>query len=259
MAEASVRIATYNLHDCVGTDGRYDPERTLAVLRELDADVLALQELRWSPDEALHLLDRFAKTLGYRAEPGPTLLDRTGHFGNALLTRLATVAVQRVDISVPGREPRGALDTILAGGRGELRVIATHLGLRPFERRRQIGELLTLLGTGDPGMPTVLMGDLNEWYLWGRPLRWLRRYFPRAPSPATYPASLPMLALDRIWVHPRNALKSIWVHRTPLSRLASDHLPLGAVLAIKTRASSKSLPGSEKLIGPHRSDVDIPA
>jgi len=232
--ERAIRIATWNLHDCVGTDGRYDPDRILAVLRELDADVLALQELRWRPAEAVHLLDYFAQTLGCRAEPGQTLLDRNGHYGNALLTRLEVRTVRRLDISIPGREPRGALDVRLGGNGGELRVIATHLGLRPFERRRQISQLLALLARDAPQGPTILMGDLNEWYVWGRPLRWLQRYFQPRPSPATFPSALPLLALDRIWVHPAEVVHSLRVHRSLLSRRASDHLPLGAVLTLQT-------------------------
>jgi endonuclease/exonuclease/phosphatase family metal-dependent hydrolase len=110
-----------------------------------------------------------------------------------------------------------------------LRVIATHLGLRPGERRRQIRKLLACMHqTGS--MPTVLMGDLNEWFLWGRPLRWLHRHFRRAPSPATFPAGWPVFALDRIWVEPWQALRSLAAHDSALARMASDHRPVRASL-----------------------------
>jgi endonuclease/exonuclease/phosphatase family metal-dependent hydrolase len=78
----------------------------------------------------------------------------------------------------------------------------------------------------------VLVGDLNEWFLWGRPLRRLHRYFKATPSPATFPSRLPLFALDRVWTHPRSMLRSLAVHSTPLSRVASDHLPLVATLEI---------------------------
>lgn len=219
-------VATYNVHRCIGRDGRSDPGRTLAVLRELDADVIALQELQWRPGEALHLLQEFARSLGYVALAGPTLLRQEGHFGNAVLTRLRVRDTETVDLSVPRREPRGAVRALLETSDGPLSLIATHLGLRPYERRVQIRRLLA-----QPiGAASVLMGDLNEWFLWGRPLRWLRSRYGMTPAPATYPAAWPVFALDRIWVSPRRSLRDLSAHASPLARIASDHLPLRAVL-----------------------------
>ncbi len=222
-------LATYNVHGCIGRDARFDPERTLDVLRELDADVIALQELQWDAGEAQHLLAEFGAHLGYSALAGPTLMRSDGHYGNALLTRLGVRGVERVDLSLPGREPRGALDVSLDAGRATLRVIATHLGLRPGERRAQMRRLLALIG--EPGAaPLVMMGDLNEWFLWGRPLRWLRRHFGRTPAPATFPVVWPLFSLDRIWVEPRKLLGRVYVHSSRLALAASDHLPLRAEL-----------------------------
>ena len=221
-------IATYNVHRCIGRDGRFDPERTLAVLRELDADAIALQELLWQPADALHLLQEFALKLGYVALAGPTLLQATGHYGNAVLTRLAVRETEAIDLSVPGREPRGALDALLDTAGGPLRLVATHLGLRPYERRMQMRRLLARLRAA--ASATVLLGDLNEWFLWGRPLRWLHAHFGRTPAPPTFPARGPLLALDRIWVEPRALLRELRPHASPLARVASDHLPLRAVL-----------------------------
>jgi endonuclease/exonuclease/phosphatase family metal-dependent hydrolase len=223
-------IATYNVHGCVGSDGRRDTARVLAVLRELEADVIALQELEWQPAAALDLLADFARELGCEGIAGPTLLKRTGHYGNAVLTRLPVHKVERVDLSVPGREPRGALDVTVETSRGALRVIATHLGLAPAERRHQIRRILAMIAPVRP-QPVVLMGDLNEWFLWGRPLRWLRAHFGRAPAPATFPARRPVLALDRIWVEPRRLRTGLAVHSTTLARSASDHLPVRMTLA----------------------------
>lgn len=228
----TLSIATYNVHRCVGRDGRYDPERTLSVMRDLDGDVLALQELHWRPDEALHLLNDFAYRLGYVAVAGPTLLDHTGHYGNALLTRLPVLSVKRIDLSVTEREPRGALDVTLDSGHGVLRVVATHLGLRPAERRAQIRQLLDCMAL-QRAATTVLLGDINEWFLWGRPLRWLYSFFEASPAPATFPSSFPVFALDRIWVRPRQGLRELTVHKMPLARKASDHLPLRAVIELE--------------------------
>lgn len=221
-------VATYNVHRCIGRDGRSDPARTLEVLRELDADVIALQELQWQPGDALHLLHEFALRLGYVALAGPTLLQASGHYGNAVLTRLAVHATETLDLSVPGREPRGALDALLGSAGGTLRLLATHLGLCPYERRAQIRRLLAR--PRGAASATVLLGDLNEWFLWGRPLHWLRARFGRTPAPATFPARRPLLALDRIWVEPRALLRELRPHASPLARVASDHLPLRAVL-----------------------------
>ncbi len=219
-----LRLATYNVHGCA------DLSRTAAVLRALEADVIALQELRWNPLDALHVLDDLAARLGCTPLAGPTLLRPDGHYGNALLTRLPVVRTRLEDLSFPGREPRGALAAELRVGASALTVIATHLGLAPRERRRQMQRLLALVRASDK--PVVLLGDLNEWFLWGRPLRWLRRHFGRTPAPATFPARWPLFALDRFWVEPARLLERIEVHDAAPAKEASDHLPLVATLAL---------------------------
>jgi endonuclease/exonuclease/phosphatase family metal-dependent hydrolase len=230
----SLRLATYNVHSGVGRDGRRDPARVAEVIRELDADIVALQEVE-SHHGDLEVLELLGERTGMRALAGPTMLRPVGDYGNALLTRLPVLELHRLDLSVPGREPRGALDAMLES-RGHrqghpLRVIATHLGLRPAERRQQIQALLSALDPGIPG-PTVLMGDLNEWFMWGRPLRRLHAHFGATPAPRTFPAHRPLFALDRIWVKPLHCLQRIAVHDSPLAREASDHLPLVAQLGL---------------------------
>jgi endonuclease/exonuclease/phosphatase family metal-dependent hydrolase len=225
-----LRVATYNVHGCVGGDGRRDPARVIEVLRGMDADVVAVQELHWDPGDALHLLDEFGQALGYTVIPGPTLLHGTGHYGNAVLTRLPVMELKRIDLSVGRREPRGAVDVVLATADTHVRVLATHLGLAPGERRKQMRQVLAHLDQG-PYLTTVLMGDLNEWFLWGRPVRWLRAWFGTTPAHATFPARWPLLALDRIWVRPRERLLWIAVGANGAARHASDHLPLLADIA----------------------------
>lgn len=222
-------VATYNVHGCVGRDGRFAPPRILSVLRDLEADVIALQELQWDPRDALNILYTFATQLNYRAIPGPTLLRPDGHYGNAILTRLAVRSVNTLDLSVPGRELRGALDVVLATASGEARIIATHLGLLPGERRWQMRQLLSLLTTNTVA-PVVLMGDLNEWFMWGRPLRWLHAYFGYTPAPPTYPSVFPLFALDRIWTTPPTRLSGLKAFSSQTARIASDHLPVRAVI-----------------------------
>lgn len=227
---ARVRVATYNVHRAIGSDGRTDPRRILGVLREIDADVYALQEVE-AHDDGADMLAWLGKELGFHAVPGTTLKRKDGHFGNGLLSRCPVRAKRTTDLSWRGREPRGAIVIDVDCEGRNLRVVATHLGLRPAERRDQVQQLLHLFRER-PDDHSVLLGDLNEWFLWGRPLRRLHRHFKATPSPATFPSFLPVLALDRVWTHPRRMLTRLTVHKTALARRASDHLPLVATLEL---------------------------
>ena len=227
----SVRIASYNVHGYVGSDGKRDVPRVARVLRSLDAEVIALQEVDFEPGaREPQPLELLAELAGFRAYCAP--INRHGlPFGNALFTRLPALSTRRICLAYPLREPRTALEVVLETGARPLRVIATHLGLRPVERRFQVRKILEHV-SGDEHSVTVLLGDFNEWFLMGRPLRWLHARFGRGPAVLTYPARFPLLALDRIWVHPREALARFDTHRSPEARSASDHLPVVAQLVV---------------------------
>lgn len=228
-----IRLASYNIHACIGMDGHYDPARIRDVMHEIDADVIALQEVEQLKDSP-ELLPFLCEGSDWVAHAGPTMMREQGEYGNAVLTRLPVQDLERIELSQSGREPRGALRlSMLSGLEADaepLDVYATHLGLRPGERRRQIRQLLehmTARGHQEQGQALcVLMGDLNEWYLWGRPIRWLRRHFNTATAPRTFPSRWPLFALDRIWAKPSSRIKSVRTWRSELSRVASDHLPL---------------------------------
>jgi endonuclease/exonuclease/phosphatase family metal-dependent hydrolase len=162
---------------------------------------------------------------------GPTLRDHRGQYGNAVLTRLPILETRRIDLSVPGREPRGALCVELDAHGRKLTLIATHLGLRWRERRKQVAWLLDLVRRTS-GEPLVLVGDMNEWVPIVHALKPLFRVFGTAPGIRTFPTVRPVLPLDRIWCRPRSALVEVHAHMSRLARTASDHLPLRAELAL---------------------------
>lgn len=198
---ARMTVVSYNIHRAVGTDRRYRPDRIATVLEELRADIVALQEVE-SGSSNDHTLEYLAGHTGMHVVSGFTRVRGNADYGNALLTRFAPQAVSQIDLTVKGCEARGAIDVTLAcmaaGHASALRVIATHLGLRPGERRHQVQQLLNYVAAAPP-LPTILVGDVNEWFLWGRPLRWLHAYFEQTPHTATFPSRLPIFALDRIW------------------------------------------------------------
>lgn len=236
--DADLRVATWNLHGGIGGDGRYDGERVIGVLSELDADLVALQEV---PSLAMHaeLMRGIQTRLGVHIAMGRTLTRRDADFGNALLSRFPIVGQMNVDLTVAPHEPRNAIDAVVDATGSMVRVLATHLGLRPAERRIQVQRILSTVDASAE-TPTLLMGDINEWYLWGRPLRWLRARFRGAPAPATFPSRMPLLALDRIWSHPPGELHDVRVHRTPLAQAASDHLPLVGHFALPAKCPAKT-------------------
>lgn len=225
----SLVVASYNIHRCYGRDGRHDPERIKKVLQEIDADVIALQEVELL-HEAPELLDYLCHNRHWKPIKGLTMSRDSGHYGNAVLTALPVRSVERYDLSIAGLEPRGALAVKLTYRDQSLQILATHLGLRSHERRFQVRRILDILATGNEAPISILMGDLNEWFLWGRPLRWLRNYFDRFSTLASFPARFPVLALDRILVRPHTNLDKIHVHNSKLARIASDHLPVVAWL-----------------------------
>lgn len=228
-------VAGYNVHGFVGGDGRRDVGRIRAVLDEVDADVVALQEVDCSEASGGALeLELLGAWRDRRVVPGATMLRPTGEFGNAVLSRLEVRRVRRHDLSVPGREPRGALDLDLesAAGRG-LRLLTAHLGLRRRERTREAARLVSRAASfSRPSTPTILVGDLNEWWPLGGPLGRLRRWLAPAGAPKTFPARWPLLSLDRCFVRPAGLLVELRAHRSTLAAVASDHLPLVARLRL---------------------------
>ncbi|WP_405242166.1 endonuclease/exonuclease/phosphatase family protein [Lentisalinibacter salinarum] len=233
MSGRRVRIVSYNVHACIGRDRRFMPDRIAAVLEELDADFVALQEVEDRPYRGMTVTEYLADRLGMHAHRGATLYRGDAHYGNLLLAREAAVAHRLHDISVGSREPRGAIEADFEAGGRTLKIFVTHLGLRAGERRRQIRRLLPALDRGEADVQ-VLAGDINEWRPGAAASRLLTRSLGPVPLPRTFPAGAPLFALDRLYVTPRDVVVRVDAVRTRDARQASDHLPLVADLRMPT-------------------------
>ncbi|MFS8046560.1 endonuclease/exonuclease/phosphatase family protein [Rhizobium sp. BR 314] len=229
-------IASYNVHKCVGADRRFDPERISRVIHEIDADVIGLQEADTRFGERTGLLDlrRLERESGLTPVPIAGTRKAHGWHGNVVLFRQGTVRDVH-QIKLPGLEPRGALiaEIELARG-GSIRIIAAHLGLLHRSRAQQTRLIVDLMTDGRE-MPTILLGDLNEWRLGDRSsLNTFQNAFgPLPPAVPSFPSTLPLLALDRIMANRRGMISAVEVHDTPLARVASDHLPIKAVVSLE--------------------------
>jgi len=236
---APLRIATWNIHNATGADGRRDLGRIANVIGRMQAPLVGLQEVGCCPRDAQHLASscdaaELARLNGYAWHAVPTCGQGVGSTrGNALLTSLPVDEIRIHDLSVAGREPRAALEAWIPWRGQLLQVVVTHLGLSARERRFQVETLLAVIDrSADRAAATVLLGDINEWFLWGRPLRWLHKRFGTSPSVRSFPARAPLLALDRVWTKPSNALVGVQAFCIPELRCASDHLPVVATLAL---------------------------
>jgi len=236
---AFFRAATYNLHSCIGGDRRYDPERSLKVLQEIDADVLALQEVGGYLHNGVEQIQFFEERLGMQAVAGPNITRRGTQFGNAILVRGKIHESRTVDLNILPFEPRGAIDAVAETAAGPLRIIATHLGLFPRERRQQIDRLAAVLQRHHWPL-TIFLGDFN---IFGPERTVLRRIGApkRLPRLYSFPARLPLMSLDRIWTLPNASVVKLEVHRTSLSRIASDHLPVVAEIAVENVATAGAI------------------
>jgi endonuclease/exonuclease/phosphatase family metal-dependent hydrolase len=224
-------VATYNIRRCVGLDRRVEARRVASVIDALGADVLALQEVEYpsatSPASSSELLAR--TDIAYQCVLGPTLRRLQHDYGNALLVRHPLLSTRRLDLSQQGREPRGLIDALVDVDGVAVRIVATHLGLRWQERRPQVDGLIRHL-LEFWSEPLVLLGDFNDPWPGSPTLRPLHRLLGRPYSPRSYPAMMPLLALDRIWVSPHRMLVETSVHQSRTARVASDHLPLVATM-----------------------------
>lgn len=230
-----MKVASYNIHKCRGTDRLVRPGRIIDVLGEIGADLVALQEVdrRFGKRTGLLDPDLLLRETGLHLLVQSDVVDGHGWHGNALLVRGEPLFYRRFRLTLPGIEPRGAVVAELDMGEGRFRVIAAHLGLLRRSRVDQAATLLHAFLELTP-MPTILLGDLNEWRRHRRSaLDVLEPYFGGQKPIASFPSRRPILALDRILGWPQGLITNLAVHDTPLARRASDHLPLKATVALR--------------------------
>lgn len=253
---SEIRVATYNVHKCRGFDGRIAPERVVSVIKELDADILCLQEVVNAPGKPVlpgseGIYDQageIARALsGYTWAFGANRPLHGGVYGNMTLTRLPLKAWRNYDLTRPerSREERGVLQTEIEIGHGEiLHVFNVHLGTGPVERRYQGEKLLSREILAHPNLkgPRLVLGDFNEWTR-GLTTRLLKSEFQSFRPhhvlrfPRTYPGMLPFLSLDHFYFEAPLELESTRLFKTRRALVASDHLPLIADFRIPNQAA----------------------
>ena len=252
---SSFTVASYNMRKAIGTDRRRDPKRVLDVLHEIGADIVALQEAdkRFGGRASAvphELIDehglyrpiyfglRHRRTLeripgGERAEKLIKLKTRNiGWHGNALLVKKHIGVIDVSAIDLPTLEPRGAVMAELLIGDQPLRVIGMHLDLSGLWRRRQMRAILDAIAGRPQAMPTVLMGDTNEWRDAAGCIKDLGSDFRVAPTGPSFHSRHPVAALDKIIVHKDLRIDAAGVHYSHAARRASDHLPIWARVSI---------------------------
>ena len=229
-------FASYNIHKAIGRDGRCDPERIMAVLHELDADVLALQEVdrRFGARAAVLPLHAIRDHGHYQLVPLAMRPDSMGWHGNALLVREGIAILGAGAIDLPTLEPRGAVCADLAVAGRTIRVAGMHLDLSGLRRRRQLRAVQDHVAAPGDRVPAVLMGDFNEWSRRGGSLRALARDWRVLPTGRSFPARRPLAQLDRIVVSGGWECLEAGVHHSPLAATGSDHLPVFARMRLNT-------------------------
>lgn len=239
---SELTIASYNIHKCVGNDGVFDPLRIKNVILQLNADIVVLQEAdaRFGEREGLLDLDYLHLMGGYRSIFSPDRNSRShGWHGNVVLYRNGIVNHVH-QLKLPGLEPRGALIVDFVIGETSFRLLAVHLGLLRRSRQKQV-EAIIEAADPHPLRHVIVIGDMNEWRLERRSaLELFKSHFVEISAKLpSYPSRYPVLPLDRLFVSRGLRVESLSVVDTPLTRLASDHLPVNARISIESSPVNK--------------------
>ncbi|MCE2730215.1 endonuclease/exonuclease/phosphatase family protein [Sphingorhabdus sp.] len=230
----ALKVATYNIRKAVGLDQRRNPERILAVLKEIDADIIALQEVdrRFGARVSALPLAMLEAETSWMPVPLASRPAAIGWHGNAILVRKGMEVRHCQPIDMPTLEPRGAVMAELSVAGHALRIIGVHLDLSGLWRRKQIRALVAAIDASPRHMPTVLMGDFNQWSDSGALNELAFHHHRLVQTPKSFHTSRPVARLDRIIVSHDVKVTAADSHISPLSKQASDHLPLWASIRI---------------------------
>lgn len=235
-----LRVATYNIRKCIGLDWRRNPERVIAVIEDLGADIVVLQEADRRFGKKLSTLSHdHLGHLGWVPVPFARHHGGIGWHGNAMLVRegIEVSAVYRC--ALPALEPRGAVFADLLVEGSALRTVGAHLGLTHGMRLRQATHILGELERMPP-YPTIIMGDFNNWNPNAGCISVFGRHFDFAPPAPTFHARRPVAPLDRIGVTPGVRVVEQGVFRDGRASVASDHLPLWADIELTGEVAAAS-------------------
>lgn len=253
------RILTYNVRRCLGTDGRLSPGRIADVIAAYEPDVVALQELDVGRARTgrVDQAQAIAQALGMQMHFYASMRVLEEEYGNAILTHRPSRLIKAGPLpGGTGRfapEPRGALWASIDLGGTEVQVITTHLGLRRSERLGQVDCLLghQWLGHSACREPVILLGDLNAsprsraYRRLAARLRDAQATLPLQKPKPTFPSRLPMLRIDHVFVSPTVHVTRVESQRSPIARVASDHLPLMVEFQVMPVKSHRA--GSEQI------------
>ena len=242
----TVSVMTYNVHSGIGVDGKLSPLRVARVIERCNPDVVALQELdsgltRTEMVDQAHLI---ALTLEMSYHFHASIRVEEGGYGNAILSRrplrLIKAGALPSEPVQPFFERRGAVWVEIDLEGQKLQVIASHFGLDRKERNLQ-AEAITgpeWLGHPDCRTPVVLCGDFNAlprspaYRRLSRLLRDAQKGLKGTRPRGTWPVQLPLMRIDHLFISPDLKVRGVSVPRDPLTRLASDHLPLLVTLEL---------------------------
>ena len=243
-AAPRLRVATYNVHGCVGIDGRRSESRIADVIASLSADIVGLQELDKNRGRsgAVDQAGAIAKQLGWHHFFHPAMRRAEELYGDAILSRYPITVRHAVEL--PGqapwycRETRGVTWADAETPVGRVHIINSHFGLGRSERILQARLLMSpeWLGNLPASAPLIVLGDFNSlpwspaYRIIEGQLRDVRRLVGSAFSFRTYPTAFPALAVDHIFVSMAFEPTGMHVHCDAIARVASDHFPLVADL-----------------------------
>lgn len=224
-------FASYNIHKGIGADRRRDNLRALKVLEEMNADIVGLQEVDRRFGQRMAVLDRLnLEQHGWQIASVPHTPASMGWHGNLILVREG-LHVERVDrVHLPRLEARGALQAVLQIEGQRICVTSMHLDLSGLRRRQQLATVCA--ASRATGLPSVMLGDLNEWSPGGVGLRGLAPSWSVVTPGRTFPARRPLLSLDRVMHTPHWNCLEARVAESALARQASDHLPIAVSLEL---------------------------